>query len=84
MKILRPAVVFIFAFVLLSCARTKAVTDHCDDKLSFDVVFGEGGGRAMVKMEGREVSLPGVRSASGAKYSDGRIVYRNCRAAKAD
>lgn len=65
------------------------------------MVFVERGERATVKMEGREVGLPGVCSSSGAKDSDGRttlwgkgqeafmeidgrIVYRNCRAAAAD
>jgi membrane-bound inhibitor of C-type lysozyme len=40
--------------------------------MSFSVVFDERGERAIVRMSEVEASLPLVRSASGAKYSDGR------------
>jgi membrane-bound inhibitor of C-type lysozyme len=75
MKILRQAVVFIVAAVMLSCAQTRAVTYHCEKGMNFVVIFDDRGEKAVVRMNEGEISLPLVRSASGAKYSDGRTTF---------
>jgi|MudIll2142460700_1097286.scaffolds.fasta_scaffold73677_2 membrane-bound inhibitor of C-type lysozyme len=75
MKILRQAVVFIFAAVILSCAQAKPVTYRCDEGKGFVVVFDSKGDFAVLKMGEGEVRLPSVPSASGAKYSDGRTIF---------
>jgi len=75
MKIGWHAIVILLAAVTLSCAQTKSVTYHCDEGKSFVVVFDGKGDFAILKLSEREVSLPNVPSASGAKYSDGLTTF---------
>lgn len=75
MKIGWQAIILLLAAVILSCVLTRSVTYRCNNGMSFDVVFDNGDKRAVVRMNEGEMSLPLVRSASGAKYSDGRTTF---------
>ncbi|MCX5833454.1 MAG: MliC family protein [Deltaproteobacteria bacterium] len=75
MKIGLRAIVIILAAVTLSCAQAKSVTYRCDEGKNFVVVFDSKGDFATLKLSEREVSLPRVLSASGAKYSDGQTTF---------
>lgn len=69
------AIIILLAAVTLSCAQTKPVTYRCDEGKRFIVVFDSKGDFAMLTLGEREISLPLVPSASGAKYSDGRTTF---------
>jgi membrane-bound inhibitor of C-type lysozyme len=75
MKIVLRAIVIIIATVTLSCAQAQFVTYRCDEEKSLVVVFDSKGDFAMLTLGEREISLPLVPSASGAKYSDGRTTF---------
>ena len=55
--------------------KTKAYVYECGDKFSFAAKFSDE--KVLLKLPDRTVSLPHVKSASGALYSDGKIVYWN-------
>jgi membrane-bound inhibitor of C-type lysozyme len=75
MKIVLRAIVIIIATVTLSCAQAQFVTYRYDEEKSLVVVFDSKGDFAMLTLGEREISLPLVPSASGAKYSDGRTTF---------
>jgi membrane-bound inhibitor of C-type lysozyme len=75
MKIVLRAIVIIIATVTLSCAQAQFVTYRCDEEKSLVVVFDSKGDFAMLTLGEREISLPLVPSASGAKYSDGGTTF---------
>jgi membrane-bound inhibitor of C-type lysozyme len=60
--------------MLAACASSKA-TYVCSDGKRFQVTIADNGEKAVLRLDERVLELPHVRSASGAKYSDGMTIF---------
>jgi membrane-bound inhibitor of C-type lysozyme len=68
------SVFVIVSMMLAACASSKG-TYVCSDGNRFQVTIAENGEKAVLRLGERLLELPHVRSASGAKYSDGMTTF---------
>ncbi|NIR12441.1 MAG: lysozyme inhibitor, partial [Desulfobacterales bacterium] len=67
------SVYVIVALLVAACASSKGTTHNylCSDGNRFQVTMTPNGEKVILRLGERLLELPHVRSASGAKYSDG-------------
>lgn len=71
------SVYVIVALLVAACASSKGTTYNylCSDGNRFQVTMTHNGEKVILRLGERLLELPHVRSASGAKYSDGETTF---------
>jgi membrane-bound inhibitor of C-type lysozyme len=78
-RLLVPAIVVLCA-VISACEKTPAGTTRvfkCSNGTRVEVVFSEKKESVTMVLEGKSYTLKHIPSGSGAKYSDGKVVFWN-------
>ena len=73
--------IFLLSVILfsISCIKSKGTTFEfvCPDGASLQVTYSENGERASLVYDGKVFNLKRTISGSGARYTDGKIVFWN-------
>ena len=67
-----------FIAVVSGCfcvAENKTFTYTCDEGKKFKIVMSPDVNEVILKLDGKSYTLPRAISASGARYSDGKVTY---------
>jgi len=67
--------VSVIVWVMITACPSSKRTYVCSDGNRFQVTMTHNGEKALVRLGERLLELPHVRSASGAKYSDGETTF---------
>ena len=67
--------VLVIAFLMIAACASSRATYVCSDGNRFRVTITHNGEKAVLWLGERPLELPRVRSASGAKYSDGETTF---------